>query len=107
MLCNTFIIILFTDPPNPFTDLRAIRVVSSNTLSVSWTQYSGQPLPTGYISYEATSGAIDTGTLTVSASASMQTISGRTRDAYTVRIAAISDQLPSTVVETQTISGKW
>ena len=94
-----------TAAPSPPTDLRAILITCSNSIAVSWTPPSGGTPPTGYIIYyEATSGGADTGSVTVSgASTSEHTITGRARYAYTVRIVALSDQIPSncsTVVET-------
>ena len=88
-----------TAPGQP-TDLRAILV--SNTITVSWTPPSGGTPPTGYIIYyEATSGGADTGSDIVNgASTSEHTITGRASGPYTVRIMALSDQLPSTVTET-------
>ena len=84
------------------TDLRAFLV--SNNIAVSWTPPSGGTPPTGYvIYYEATSGGVDTDSVTVSgASTSEHTITGRTSGTYTVRIVTLSNQLPSAVIETTT-----
>ena len=90
------------------TDLRAILLTSIDTIIVSWTPPSGGTPPTGYIIYyEATSGGVDMGSVTVGgASISEHTITGRTSDAYNVRIVALSIQLPSMEAETITISGE-
>ena len=91
-----------TAAPSPPTGFRALLFTANNSIAVSWTPPSGGTPPTGYIIYyEATFGAADAGSATVSgASTSEHTITGRTRDTYTVRIVALSTQLPSTVIET-------
>ena len=90
-----------TAAPGPPTGLRAM-FTGSNTITVSWTPPSGGTPPTGYIIYyEATIGAADAGSATVSgASTSEHTFTNRNSGAYTVRIVALSTQLPSTVIET-------
>ena len=96
-----------TAAPGPPTGLRAV-FTGSNTITVSWIPPSGGTPPTGYsIYYEATSGGADTGNVTVGgASTSQHTITDRTRDAYTVRIVALSTQFPSTVATTTTTGGE-
>ena len=90
----------YTTAPGQPTDLRAILV--NNTVTVSWTPPSGGTPPTGYIIYyEATSGGADTGSVTVNGvGTSEDTITGRASGAYTVRIMALSAQLPSIMTET-------
>ena len=74
---------------------------------MSWTPPSGGATPTGYeIYYEATVGAADTGSVSVSgASVSQHSIAGRTSDEYTIRIVALSAHLSSTVEQTATRRG--
>ena len=98
----------YTAAPSPPTDLSA-RFTSSSTISVSWTPPSGGATPTGYeIYYEATVGAADTGSVSVSgASVSQYTITGRTSDDYAIGIVALSANLPSTVTELTTIRGEF
>ena len=87
-----------TAAPGPPTDLRATFTVG-NTITVSWTPPSGGTPPTGYIIYYV--GAADTGSVTVSgANTSEHTFTDRIRGAYTVRIVALSTQLPSTATTT-------
>ena len=88
--------------PNRPSGLRAFLFPGNDSIAVSWTPPSGGILPTGYIIYyEATSGGADTGSAAVSgASTSELTITGRTSGPYTVRIVALSTQLPSTVTIT-------
>ena len=97
----------YTTAPSPPTDLRAM-FTGNSTIAVSWTPPSGGTPPTGYIIYyEATSGGADTGSATVSgANTSEVTITGRTSGAYTVRIVALSTQLPSNITETFTAGGE-
>ena len=77
-------------------------MTGTDAITVSWTPPSGGVPTTGYmIYYEHTSGGTDTGSVTVGgASISELTITGRTSDAYIVRIVALSDQIPSTVATT-------
>ena len=91
-----------TAAPSPPTGLRALLFTANNSIAVSWTPPSGGTPPTGYIIYyEATSGGADTGSATVNgASTSEHTFTNRNSGAYTVRIVALSTQLPSTVIET-------
>ena len=88
--------------PNRPSGLRALLFPGNNSIAVSWNPPSGDTPPTGYIIYyEDTSGGTDTGSVTVNgASTSEHTITGRTSGAYTVRIVALSTQLPSTVAIT-------
>ena len=97
----------YSTAPDPTTGLRVL-ITGNNGIVVSWTPPSGGTPPTGYIIYyEATIGAADTGSVIVNGtSTSEHTISGRASGAYTVRIVALSDQLPSTVTETNTTSGE-
>ena len=93
------LLVVYTTAPSPPTGPRAIVITGSNSIVVSWTPPSGGTPPTGYsIYYEAISGGADTGSVTVSgARTSEVTITGRASGAYTVRIVALSDQLPSNV----------
>ena len=104
---DTLSLMYATAAPGPPTGLRAM-FTGSNTITVSWTPPSGGTPPAGYIIYyEANSGGADTGSFAVGgASTSELTITGRTRDAYTVRIVALSTQLPSNVVTTTTTGGE-
>lgn len=73
---------------------------------MSWTAPSGGATLTGYIVYyEATVGDTDRGSIVIGASTTQQSIAGRASDDYSVRIVALSLQLPSTVAETTTIRG--
>ena len=102
------VLLLYTAAPSRPTDIRAVLITGSDNITVSWTPPSGGTPPTGYvIYYEATSGGADAGSTTVSgASTSEVTITGRASNEYTVKIVSLSDQLPSTVTETTTISGE-
>ena len=107
--CNCLQFDTTTAVPSPATDLRAVLITSSSSIVVSWTPPSGGTPPTGYIIYyEATSGGVDVGSATVSgASTSEVTITGRAGGVYTVRIVALSDQLPSNCsMVAETISGE-
>ena len=89
-----------TAAPGPPTGLRAM-FTGSNTITVSWTPPSGGTPPTGYIIYYV--GGADTGSATVGGASTSEltiTLTNRNSGAYTVRIVALSTQLPSTVVET-------
>ena len=97
----------YSTAPDPTTGLKVL-FTGNNSIAVSWTPPSGGTPPTGYvIYYEDTSGGADMGSVTVSgASTSELTIPGRASGAYTVRIVALSHQLPSNVTETNTTSGE-
>ena len=95
-----------TDPPNPPLGVTAV-FHSYNVMTVSWTPPSRGTIPTKYVIYydAATSGGADVGNVTVSDAST--NITGRVCDAYTVRIMALSDQLPSTVVEVTAENGVY
>ena len=91
-----------TDAPSPPTDLSAMFT----GINVSWTPPPGGTLATEYsIYYEATSGGADMGSAAVGG-ASTSVIPGRTSGAYTVRIVALSTQLPSTAATATTTGGE-
>ena len=106
--CHMLLVISFTAAPNPPSDFEVLLINISNTLSVSWTPPSGGLQPTKYIIYySAIVGEADTGIMEVTnSSISHQEIPGRDKEVYTVRIVALSNQLPSIVVEQSTETGE-
>lgn len=108
--CITVRLVHFTAPPNPPTDLRALLITSSNTLSVAWTQSSSggsSTPPASYvIFYEATIGEADKRGYGVSASNSQAGIANRNSGRYVVRMVATSTQHPSLPAEATTTNGE-
>lgn len=115
LCCHNDVIIIdrfihYTAAPNPPTDLRALLITSSNTLSIAWTQSSsegGSTQPASYvIFYEATIGEADRRGYGVSASSSQAGIANRNSGQYMIRIVATSTQHPSLPAEVTTTNGE-
>lgn len=90
--------------PNPPTNLRAVLV--NETITVTWTPPAlGDPADFYLITYNATSGPPDTGSLQAVASATELQINGRLNANYSVTVMALSTYISSIAVETTTVAG--
>ena len=95
----------YSTAPDPPTGLTAsLASGGGTTIFVSWTPPSGA---TGYmIYYEATDDPSDSSSVSVGASITQHNFTNRDSATYTIRIVALSDQLPSTVAQTTTMRGE-